>query len=79
MLKKVFAASAVTVAAAGVLLTGSPAQAATGVSTSGAGSVLGGNAVTAELKVPVNACGNAIAILGRAGASCSGSGASIFG
>ncbi|QUX28814.1 chaplin [Nocardiopsis akebiae] len=45
--------------------------------TSGNGSILGGNQIVADLDVPVNACGNAIAVLGVAGAQCTGSGAAV--
>jgi hypothetical protein len=77
MLKKAFAASAIVAAAAGVLLTGAPAMADSNVSTSGNGSVLGGNQLVADLDVPINVCGNAIAVLGVAGASCVDSGATV--
>lgn len=77
MLKKAFAASAIVAAAAGVLLTGAPAMANSNVSTSGNGSVLGGNQLVADLDVPINVCGNAIAVLGVAGASCIDSGATV--
>ncbi|WP_047868691.1 chaplin [Nocardiopsis sp. RV163] len=45
--------------------------------TSGNGSILGGNQIVADLDVPINACGNAIAVLGVAGAQCTGSGAAV--
>ncbi|APC33648.1 MULTISPECIES: chaplin family protein [Nocardiopsis] len=77
MLKKAFAASAIVAAAAGVLLTGAPAMANSNVSTSGNGSVLGGNQLVADLDVPINVCGNAIAVLGVAGANCVDSGAVV--
>lgn len=77
MLKKAFAASAIAAAAAGVLLTGAPAMANSNVSTSGNGSVLGGNQLVADLDVPINVCGNAIAVLGVAGANCVDSGATV--
>ncbi|WP_150249247.1 chaplin family protein [Nocardiopsis deserti] len=76
MLKKAFAASAIA-AAAGVLLTGAPAMANSNVSTSGNGSILGGNQLVADLDVPINVCGNAIAVLGVAGANCTDSGATV--
>jgi hypothetical protein len=44
--------------------------------TSGMGSVLGGNQVKAPVTVPVDACGNSVAVLGIAGAGCKG-GASV--
>ncbi|NYH53246.1 MULTISPECIES: chaplin family protein [Nocardiopsis] len=77
MLKKTFAASAIVAAAAGVLFTGTPAM-ADDVFTSGNGSVLGGNQLVADLNVPVNVCGNAIAVLGVAGANCVDSGATVI-
>ncbi|WDZ91512.1 chaplin family protein [Nocardiopsis sp. HUAS JQ3] len=76
MLKKAFAASAIA-AAAGVLFTGAPAMAVDDVSTSGNGSILGGNQLVADLDVPINVCGNAIAVLGVAGANCVDSGATV--
>ncbi|WP_444962299.1 chaplin family protein [Nocardiopsis sp. M1B1] len=45
--------------------------------TSGNGSILGGNQIVADLDVPINACGNAIAVLGVAGAQCTGGGAAV--
>ncbi|NUW32627.1 DUF320 domain-containing protein [Nonomuraea sp. SMC257] len=47
-------------------------QGAGGNRTSGRGSVLGGNQVVAPITAPINACGNAIAALGLAGARCKG-------
>ncbi|MEV1238940.1 chaplin family protein [Nonomuraea sp. NPDC049750] len=44
--------------------------------TSGDGSVLGGNQVNAPINVPINACGNAVAVIGRSDAGCKG-GASV--
>ncbi|GHE40232.1 hypothetical protein GCM10017673_48270 [Streptosporangium violaceochromogenes] len=46
--------------------------------TSGRGSVLGGNQVTAPITAPINACGNAVALLGGSRAACRG-GASVSG
>ncbi|SDL82620.1 Small secreted domain [Nonomuraea maritima] len=40
--------------------------------TSGNGSVLGGNQVNAPITAPVNLCGNAISLVGRADAGCKG-------
>ncbi|MFI0424209.1 chaplin family protein [Spongiactinospora sp. 9N601] len=40
--------------------------------TSGDGSVLGGNQIDAPINAPINACGNAIAVLGEADANCKG-------
>jgi hypothetical protein len=75
VLKKTFAAGAVAAAAAGLLLAGSPAYAGDDITTSGNGSILGGNQIVADLDVPINVCGNAIAVLGVAGADCDKSGA----
>lgn len=77
MLKKALAASAIVAAASGVLFTGAPAMANSNVFTSGNGSILGGNQLVADLDVPINVCGNAIAILGVAGANCHDSGSTI--
>ncbi|MEN3533542.1 chaplin family protein [Microbispora sp. ZYX-F-249] len=46
--------------------------------TSGAGSILGGNQVVAPINAPVNACGNAVSVIGRSDASCRG-GAAVKG
>ncbi|MBO2456379.1 chaplin family protein [Actinomadura violacea] len=43
-----------------------------GQHTSGKGSVGGGNQVNAPISLPVNACGNAVALIGKAGAGCPG-------
>ncbi|MFL6055239.1 MAG: chaplin family protein [Actinoallomurus sp.] len=47
-------------------------------STSGRHSIGGGNQVDAPISAPVNACGNAIAVIGRSAAGCEG-GASVSG
>src|SRR5437868_1899871 len=44
--------------------------------TSGKGGVGSGNQINAPISVPVNVCGNAVAVLGNAGAGCKG-GASV--
>ncbi|GAB3493154.1 chaplin family protein [Nocardiopsis coralliicola] len=76
MMKKMIAAGAVAAASAGVLMFGAPAAfASDGPHTSGNGSILGGNQLDTTVQVPVNACGNSIAILGLSGASCDNSGA----
>ncbi|RCV55154.1 chaplin family protein [Marinitenerispora sediminis] len=74
MLKKTFAASAIVAAASGVILAGTPAF-ADDWNTSGNGSILGGNQVGVDVDVPINVCGNAIAVLGNAGANCEDSNA----
>lgn len=72
MLKKFLAASAVSAAAGVVLLSGGTAHAHTGdnISTSGVGAIVSGNQAVADIDIPVNVCGNSVAILGIAGASC---------
>ncbi|MES9538794.1 chaplin family protein [Actinomadura sp. NPDC000600] len=40
--------------------------------TSGEGSVLGGNQVLAPISIPVNVCGNAVAVVGQATGACTG-------
>jgi len=77
MIKKFAAAGVVAMATAGVLMTSAPAFAG-GMDTSGNGGVLSGNQVYAPISIPVDVCGNAIAILGIAGAGCQG-GASVGG
>ncbi|MFI7439126.1 chaplin family protein [Nonomuraea indica] len=47
-----------------------------GNQTSGDHSILGGNQVVAPITAPVNACGNAVAVIGRSAAGCKG-GASV--
>ncbi|WP_329519097.1 chaplin family protein [Spirillospora sp. NBC_01491] len=41
--------------------------------TSGRGSILGGNQIEAPISVPVNACGNGVAVAGTAKGKCKGS------
>jgi hypothetical protein len=77
VLKKLAAAGVVAFASAGVLMTSSPAFAG-GNETSGDGGVLSGNQIIAPISIPVDVCGNAVAILGIAGAGCEG-GASVGG
>ncbi|MFV2173338.1 chaplin family protein [Actinomadura sp. LOL_016] len=40
--------------------------------TSGNSSVLGGNQVFVPISAPINVCGNAVAVVGLAGAGCKG-------
>lgn len=56
----------------GLLAAAGPAMAGGGPHTSGDHSVLGGNQVIAPISIPINVCGNAIAVLGIAGAGCHG-------
>ncbi|WP_449061140.1 chaplin family protein, partial [Planomonospora algeriensis] len=44
--------------------------------TSGDHSILGGNQIVAPITAPINVCGNAVAVVGRAAAGCKG-GASV--
>ncbi|MEV1166916.1 chaplin family protein [Nonomuraea sp. NPDC049784] len=46
--------------------------------TSGDGSVLGGNQVHIPINIPINICGNAVAVIGVAFAGCKG-GANVYG
>jgi ChpA-C len=78
VLKKLAATGVVGFATAGVLMTSSPAFAGGDNVTSGDGGVLSGNQVIAPISIPIDVCGNAIAILGIAGAGCQG-GASVGG
>lgn len=79
VLKKLAATGVVTFAAAGVMLSASPAFAGDGgPRTSGDGGVLSGNQIIAPISIPIDVCGNAIAILGIAGTGCQG-GASVTG
>jgi ChpA-C len=75
VLKKLTATGMLMAAAGSVMLFGAPANADT---TSGNGSILGGNQINIPISIPIDACGNAIAILGIAGAGCVG-GASVTG
>lgn len=77
----VLAASASAVALMGAPAFASTAHQASGPSstwvTSGDGSILGGNQVFIPINIPVDVCGNAVAVLGIAGsAGCQG-GASV--
>lgn len=70
MLKKLTAAGIVAAAASGALLMASPANA--GIDTDGSGGILSGNQVIAPVSIPVNICGNSIAIIGISQAGCRG-------
>jgi len=74
VLTKLTAAGLVAAAASGALILASPAHA--GIDTSGDGGVLSGNQVLVPVSIPVDVCGDAIAIVGRARAGCRG-GASV--
>jgi hypothetical protein len=65
-------AGVVAATASAVALMGAPAFAAGPIVTSGDGSVLSGNQIIVPITIPINACGNAIAVLGFANAGCQG-------
>jgi hypothetical protein len=71
-------AGVLAASASAVALMAVPAFASTGPVTSGDGSVLGGNQVIAPITVPVDVCGNAVAVLGFAESLCRG-GANVNG
>jgi hypothetical protein len=78
---KTRAAVVLATAASSVALMAAPAFASAGpvnMSTSGNGSILGGNQFFVPISVPVDVCGNAVAVLGIANAGCEG-GAGVFG
>ncbi|MBR8743316.1 chaplin family protein [Nocardiopsis sp. MG754419] len=56
--------------AAGLLATTAYGTAHADIATSGNGSIGGGNQIGADVDAPINLCGNAIAVLGLAGADC---------
>lgn len=70
MLKKLTAAGVLAAAASGVLLLGGPASA--DPDTRGDGGVLSGNQLIAPISIPVDVCGNSLAILGVASGHCRG-------
>lgn len=70
MLKKLAATGVVATAATGALMFSTPAYA--GAHTSGDGSVLSGNQVIVPIFIPINVCGNAVAVIGIADAGCKG-------
>jgi hypothetical protein len=74
VLKKLTAAGLVAVAVSGALVLASPANA--GIDTNGDGGILSGNQILVPVSIPVDVCGNAIAIIGRSRAQCRG-GASV--
>jgi hypothetical protein len=78
---KTRAAVVLATAASSVALMGAPAFAGAGpvnMSTSGNGSILGGNQFFVPISIPIDVCGNAVAVLGIANAGCKG-GAAVFG
>ncbi|WP_051107839.1 chaplin family protein [Actinomadura atramentaria] len=50
----------------------SNARAASGPNTTGRDGILSGNQADAPISLPINACGNAVAVLGKSGAGCPG-------
>ncbi|WP_214411579.1 chaplin family protein [Sphaerisporangium fuscum] len=56
----------------GASVKGGAGRGAGGNRTDGRGSVIGGNQVVAPITAPINACGNAVAVLGDAAAGCLG-------
>ena len=82
MQMKTRVAGVVVASASAVAMMGAPAFASTsnhpgGGYNVGNVSVLSGNTVNIPISIPINVCGNAIAILGFAEASCQG-GAGVF-
>lgn len=69
MLKKLTAAGIVAAAASGALLLAAPANAGMG---GGNGGVLSGNQIIVPVSIPVNVCGNSVAVLGFSRAGCRG-------
>lgn len=78
-MRKTRIAGAVLGAAAAAVLVAGPASADNSPSTSGVGSILGGNQIQIPVSVPINACGNAIGVLGLAGAQGQTCGAQVGG
>ncbi|MFC4912191.1 chaplin family protein [Actinomadura gamaensis] len=72
MLKKLALTGALSAVVTGSILA-APANA--GIHTNGGGGVISGNQVVAPISVPIAVCGNAVAVLGIAGAGCQGSAA----
>jgi hypothetical protein len=70
MIKRLSAAGVVAAAAAGAMLIATPAHADN--YTRGDHSILGGNQIFAPISIPINVCGNAVAVIGFAGAGCKG-------
>ncbi|CAM3443179.1 chaplin family protein [Stackebrandtia soli] len=59
-------------AAGFLLVTGGVAQAGTDVTSVGNNGIANGNQVVAPIQVPIDICGNAVAVAGVAGAGCDG-------
>jgi hypothetical protein len=72
VLNKLMAAG-LAATATGTILLASPAHPAhAGIDTDGTGGILSGNQVIVPISIPVDVCGNAIAVVGRSGAFCRG-------
>lgn len=69
MLKKLALTGALCAAVTSSILA-APAYA--DIHTDGNGGVLSGNQIIAPISIPVDVCGNAVAVLGVAGAGCKG-------
>lgn len=73
MLKKLTVAGLVAATASSVILLASPAGAGIETDgTNGTDGVLAGNQIIVPVSIPVNVCGDAIAIVGRSWATCRG-------
>jgi ChpA-C len=72
VLKKLTAAGIVAAAASGALLLAAPANAGIGGLGGGNGGVLSGNQFIVPVSIPVNICGNSVAVLGFGRAGCRG-------
>ncbi|SDH79662.1 Small secreted domain [Sinosporangium album] len=77
-MRKTLQRTAVALGVTGMMFMAAPAAMADHHKTSGRHGILSGNQIFAPITVPVNVCGNSIAILGVAISGCKG-GASIFG
>jgi ChpA-C len=70
VLKKLTAAGIVAAAASGALLLAAPANA--GIGGGGNGGIISGNQFIIPVSIPVNMCGNSVAIIGISRAGCRG-------
>jgi hypothetical protein len=70
VLKKLTAAGVIAAAASGVMLLAGPASA--DPDTRGDGGVLSGNQLIAPISIPVDVCGNSLAVIGLATGHCRG-------
>ncbi|GAA3237988.1 chaplin family protein [Actinocorallia longicatena] len=73
---KFAAAGTLAFSVLGAVLASSPALAHPNPVTSGQNAVLSGNQIIAPVSIPIDICGNAVAVAGTAGAGCQG-GASV--